>query len=127
MEYEREVVLNIHHRIDMYEQEQLFNNSICEDSNRIATTFNQDESHVHLGSRQRGLGVPAYGQVLEEELGLRDFGDSLARFFRDYSRIEVYGSDFEGDGFEGHQRCINWCKVAFISFGLNVALLILIR
>jgi hypothetical protein len=46
------------------------------------------------------------------ELGFKEFGDSLAQFLRDYTRIEVYGSDFEGDGFEGHQLCIDWCKVS---------------
>jgi len=54
MVYEKEVILNIHHRIEMYEQEQLFNNNIPEDSNDMpAATFNS--SHVHLGSCQHGL------------------------------------------------------------------------
>ena len=118
MTYEREVVLDLRHRIDMYEQEQLFKNSVPDDSDNTATTF--EGSHVHLGSRQRGLRVPAYEQVLEAELGFHEFGNSLARFLRDYTRTEVYGSDFEGDGFEGHQLCINWCKVTFILLGLTV-------
>ena len=119
MTYERDVVLNIRHRIEMYEQEQLFKNSVPDDSSPAVTGL--QDSHVHLGSRQRGLGVATYAQVLEEELGIHDFGDSLAKFFRDYTRIEVYGSDFEGDGFEGHQYCINWCKVSFIPLNLNAA------
>ena len=112
MAYEREVVLDIHHRIGMYEQEQLFNSSVPNKPDDMEMAFKN--THIHLGSRQHGLRVPAYAQVLEEELGLHEFGDSLARFLRDYTRIQVYGSDFEGDGFEGHQICINWCKVVFI-------------
>jgi hypothetical protein len=118
MAYEREVVFNIRHRIEMYEQEQQFNNSVPDDSNDTTITF--EGSHVHLGSCQRGLRVPTYEQVLEAELGFHEFGDSLARFLRDHTRIEVYGSEFEGDGFEGHQLCINWCKVTFIPLGLNI-------
>ena len=114
MAYEKEVVLSIRHHIEVYEQEQAFNTNIPDNSNDMVARF--DGSHIHLGSRQRGLRVPSYGQVLEAELGFREFGDSLARFIRDYTRVQVYGSEFKGDGFIGHQLCINWLKVcSFLS------------
>ena len=116
MAYEKEVVLSIRHRIEAYEQEQAFNTNIPDNSNDMVARF--DGSHIHLGSRQRGLKVPSYGQVLEAELGLHDFGDSLARFIRDYTRVQVYGSEFEGDGFIGHQLYINWFKVRSVLFRL---------
>jgi hypothetical protein len=116
MAYEREVVLNIRHRLEMHEQEQLFNNNVPDNSNDTVATFK--ESHIHLGSRQRGLRIPTYERVLEVELGMYGFGDSLARFLRDYTRLEVYGSEFEGDGFEGHQLCIYWFKVLLFSSAL---------
>jgi len=68
-------------------------------------------SHIHLGSHQRSLKAPTYKQVLHEELGFSNFGDSLATFLREYALVEVYGLDFDGDGFEGHQHNIWWCKV----------------
>lgn len=95
----------------MYEQEQLFKNNTPGDLDDMVATF--EGSHVHLGSRQRGFKIPSYRLVLEAELGFHEFSDSLAKFFRDHTHLEVYGSDFEGDGFEGHQLCINWCKVSF--------------
>ena len=117
MAYEKEVILNIRHRIETYEQEKLFNSNIIDDPDGTMVTFK--DSHIHLGSRQRSLKVPSYEQVLAGELGFHGFSDSLARFLRDYTRIEVYSSDFQGDGFEGHQLCINWCKVSiFILLGL---------
>ena len=109
MVYEKEVILNIRHRIEVDEQEQLFNDNIPKDSDDTAEMFKN--SHIHFGSCQRCLRVPSYEQVLERELEFYGFGDSLAEFFRDYTRTEVYGTDFKGDGFEGHQLCINWCKV----------------
>jgi hypothetical protein len=109
MVYEKEVVLNIRHRIEIYEQERMFNDNIPDNSIETGATF--EESHIHLGSCQRGLKIPSYAQVLEAELGFNGFSDSLAQFLRDHTHIEVYGSDFEGDGFEGHQFCIYWCKV----------------
>ena len=112
MAYEKEVVLNIRHRIKMCEQEQTFNQNIPDTSNDTAAAFRG--SHVHLGSRQRGIKVLSYGQVLEGGLGFHEFGDSLARFIRDYTLIGVYGSDFDGDGFEGHQYCIDWYTVSFV-------------
>ena len=112
MAFEKEIVLNVRHRIQMHEQEQIFNENVPGEPDDAAARFNNP--HIHLGSRQRSLKVPSYEQVLEAELGFLGFGDSLARFFRDQVRIEVYGSDFEGDGFEGHQLCINWCKVSLI-------------
>ena len=81
------------------------------DSGGTPTLF--ADSHIHLGSRQRSIKVPSYEEDLEAELGFYGFGDSLAKFIRDYTPIEVYGSDFDGDGFEGHEHCINWCKVRF--------------
>jgi len=112
MEYEKEVVLDIRHRIDVYEQWREFDDDVADEQYNVSpATFNH--SHVHLGSRQRGLKLPSYETVLEEMLGFHNFGDSLAEFLRDYALVEVYGSDFEGDGFEGHQNCIYWCKVGF--------------
>ena len=32
---------------------------------------------------------------------------------RDYARVDACGSDFEGDGFEGGQHSIYWCKATF--------------
>ena len=78
MVYEKEVVLNIHHHIEMCEQEQTFNQGVPADSGDTAAAFRG--SHVHLGSRQRGIKVSSYGQVLEGELGFHEFSDSLARF-----------------------------------------------
>lgn len=116
MEYEKEVVLSIRHRIEMYEQEQHFNSNAPDDD---YTEVAFEDSHVRLGSRQRGLKLPSYDQDLKEMIGFDGFSDSLARFLRDYARVEVYGSDFNGDGFEGHQFCIYWCKVILISSCLS--------
>jgi hypothetical protein len=111
MEYEKEVVLSIRHRIEMYEQEQYFeSNATDEDYTEVPF----EGSHVHLGSRQRGLKLPSYEQELKEMIGFHDFSDSLAGFLRDYAQVEVHGSDFNGDGFEGHQLCIYWYKVSLI-------------
>ena len=119
MAYEKEVILSIRHRIEAYEQERLFNDNIDDDLDDTTATF--ENARVRLGSCQRGFKLPSYEQVLEGEIGFCGFGDSLARFLRDYTRIEVYGSDFEGDGFEGHQFCINWCKVGtFVFLSLTV-------
>ena len=119
MEYEKEVVLSIRHRIEMHEQQQSFDDNTVNDSGYtpdLDAVFKN--SHIHLGSRQRSLMLLSYEQVLEESQGFDGFGDSLARFLRDYtlSRVEVYGSDFVGDGFEGHQYCIYWCKVVLAQF-----------
>ena len=111
MVYEKEVVLNIRHRVEMHEQERLFCDNAPGDSGGTPTSFG--DSHIHLGSRQRSIKVPSYEEDLEAELGFYGFGDSLAKFIRDYTPIEVYGSDFDGDGFEGHEHCINWRKVRY--------------
>ena len=111
MAFEREIVLNIRHRIEMHEQQRLFEENAEEDGIPSETEFGT--SRVHLGSRQRSLKTPTYEKVLGEELGFSNLGDSLARFFRDYARVDVRGSDFEGDGFEGDQRNIYWCKVVY--------------
>lgn len=112
MEYEKEVVLNIRHRIEMYNQWEEFNENIAdEEYDHMEATF--DYSHVHLGSRQRGLKLSSYETVLEETLGFHGFGDALAEFLRNYASVEIHGTDFEGDGFEGHQNCIYWHKVFF--------------
>ena len=108
---EKEVVLNIRHRIEIHEQERLFRDNAPSDSGGTPASF--EYSHIHLGSRQRALKVLSYEQDLETELGFCGFSDSLARFIRDYTPIEVYGSDFDGDGFEGHKHCINWRKVQY--------------
>ena len=110
MAFEREVVLNIRHRIEVYEQQRLFDENADEDGIPLETEFSN--SYIHLGSRQRSLKIPTYEKVLEEELAFSNFGDHLARFLRDYARVDVHGSDFEGDGFEGDQHNIYWCKVA---------------
>ena len=113
MEYEKEVVLNIRHCIKMHEQQKIFDsNNTDEDQTPLdLTTFKN--SHVHLGSRQRSLRLLSYEKSLEETIGFYGLGDSLAEFLRNYACVEVYGSDFIGDGFEGHQLCIYWCKVDF--------------
>jgi len=95
MEYGKEVVLSIHHCIEIHEQRQLPTEN---DADEDCTEETSEHSHVHLGSRRRGLKVPSYEKVLEETVGLHGFSDALARFLRDYARVEVYGSDFEGDG-----------------------------
>lgn len=119
MVYEKEVVLNIRHRLEMREQQQLFDdNAVDRDYAPLEAAF--EYSHVNLGSRQRGLKLLSYEEVLEETLGFHDFGDSLAGFLRDHAHVEVYGSDFDGDGFEGHQGCIYWCKVVVLSLDVFV-------
>ena len=110
MEYEKEVVLSIRHRIEMHEQEQQFNSN-APDEDYTEVVF--EGSHVRLGSRQRGLKFLSYEQDLEEMIGFHGLGDNLARFLRDHTQVQVYGSDFSGDGFEGHQFYIYWCKVMF--------------
>ena len=100
MQYEKEVVLSIRHRIEIWEQEQLFNTNAA-DADYVETIT--ERPRICLGSRQRGLKVSSYEQVLDEEIGFHGFGDFLASFLRDYAHVEVYGSDFEGDGFEGHR------------------------
>jgi hypothetical protein len=89
MVYEKEVVLDVRHRIEIYKQRQIFDDNVPDDS--IDTRANFEGSHIHLGSRQRGLKIPSYEQVLEGELGFHEFGDSLAQFLRDYTCIKVYG------------------------------------
>ncbi|KAF9642489.1 hypothetical protein BDM02DRAFT_3193135 [Thelephora ganbajun] len=112
MEYEKEVILNIRHCIEMYNQQQLFDDNITDkDCTPLETAFKH--SHVHLGSCQHGLKLLSYEKVLEETIGFHGFSDSLARFLCDYALVEVYGSDFVGDRFEGHQYCIYWLKVIF--------------
>ena len=112
MVYEKEVVLNIRHRIEMCEQQEMFDDNVADkEFTPLEATFAY--SHVHLGSRQRGLKIPSYAEDLQEMLDFHGFSDSLAEFLRDYARVEVYGSDFSGDGFEGHQHHISWCKVCF--------------
>jgi len=93
----------------MYEQQQLFDENAEEDD--IPSEAEFGGSHIRLGSRQRSLKAPTYEQVLHEELGFSDFGDSLATFLHEYALVEVYGLDFDGDGFEGHRHNIRWCKV----------------
>jgi len=112
MAFEREVVLNIRHWLEMHEQQQLFDENTDEANAPSMAQFSF--SHIHLGSRQRSLKLPTYEKVVEEALGFSNFGDSLAKFLREYAGVDVYGSDFEGDGFEGHQHCIFHYKVAFI-------------
>ena len=110
MKYEKEVVLNIRHRIEMSEQQQQFDDNVADNEYDVPEAiFNY--SHIHLGSRQRGLKLSSYETLLEETLGFRHSGDSLAEFLRNYALVDVHGSDFVGDGFEGHQHYIYWCKV----------------
>ena len=115
MAFEREVVLNIRHRLEMQEQQQLFDENTDEADVPLEAEFNY--SHVHLGSRQHSIRLRTYEKSLEETLGFSGFGDSLAKFLREYAGVDVYGSDFKGDGFEGHQHCIFHCKVIFVSSG----------
>ena len=112
MAFEREVILNIRHWLEMYEQQRLFEENADEED--IPSVAEFSHSHVHLGSRQHSLKLPTYEGILKEELGLPDFGDSLTKFLREYAGVDVYGSDFEGDGFKGHQHCIYYCKVFFL-------------
>ena len=114
MEYEKEVVLSIRHCVEMYEQQRLFDDNIA-DEDYIPLEATLANSHVCLGSRQRGVKLLSYEQILRETLEFPDFGDSLARFLRDYALMEIYGLEFLGDGFEGHQNCIYWHKVIFVS------------
>lgn len=114
MTFEREVVLNIRHRLEMYEQQRSFDENANEDDIPSVTEFKY--SHVHLGSRQCGLKLRMYEEDLEEALHFSGFGDSLAKFFREYAGVDVYGSDFNGDGFEGHQHCVFHCKVSSFVF-----------
>ena len=113
MAFKREVVLNIRHRLEMQEQQQLFDENVNEVNVPSEAEFSY--SHVHLGSRQRSVGLWTYEKILEETLGFSDFGDTLAKFLREYASVDVYGSDFQGDGFEGHQHCIFHHKVVFVS------------
>ena len=115
MALEREIILNIRHRLEMREQQQLFDENV--DEADIPSEAEFGYSHISLGSRQRSLRLPTYGKVLDEELGFSGFGDSLAEFLREYAGVDVHGSDFVGDGFEGHQHCIFRCKVNFVVFG----------
>jgi hypothetical protein len=78
MAYEKEVILNIRHHIEMYEQERIFSNNVPNDSGDTAVEF--VDSHIHLGSRQRSLNVPSWERDLEEELGFHGFSDLLAQF-----------------------------------------------
>ena len=114
MQYEKEVVLSIRHRIEIRKQERFFQLDVAEAEGHTDAAFKN--SHIHLGSRQRAIQLTSYEQDLEEQIGFHGFGDCLARFVRDHTPVEVYGSDFEGDGFEGHQLCIYWCKVFFLAF-----------
>jgi hypothetical protein len=100
----------------MREQQQLFNEDAEEFNVPLEAEFNY--SHVHLGSCQCSLRVLTYKKVLEEALALSDFGDSLTNFLRDHAGVEVYSSDFEGDGFKGNQHCISWCKVVSTLFDI---------
>lgn len=113
MAYEKEVVLSIRHRIEMYEQERDFNNN-APDKDYKEVAF--EVSRVRLGSRQRGLKLSSYEQDLKELIGFDGFGDSLAGFLRDYAQVDVHGSDFDGDGFEGHQFYVYWYKVILIPY-----------
>jgi hypothetical protein len=119
MAFEREVAVNIRHRLEMHEQQRLFDENANEVDIPSEAEFSY--SHIHLGSRQRSLKLPTYAKVIEEAIGFSDFGDSLAKFLRGCAGIDVYGSDFKGDGFEGHQHCIWHCKVVFISPGCTLA------
>ena len=114
MEYEKEVILSIRHRIETYEQQQLFDDNIIDEDYTPGLDAMFENSHIHLGSRQRSLKLLSYEKVLEESQGFDGFSDSLAEFLRDYAHAEVYGSDFVGDGFEGHPNCIYWCKVIHV-------------
>jgi hypothetical protein len=124
MAFEREVVLNIRHRLETQEQRWLFDENAHESDVPSEAEFNH--SHVHLGSRQRAVELHTYEKFLDKTLGFSDFGDSLAKFLREYARVDVHGSDFEGDGFEGHQYCIFNYKVVFVSslFVLMIRVLI---
>ena len=51
MVYEKEVVLNIRHRIEIYEQERHFGDNALNDTAGDTTTAFKD-SHIHLGSCQ---------------------------------------------------------------------------
>jgi len=119
MEYEKEVVLSIRHRIETYEQQRLFDDNIIDEDYTPGLDAMFENSHVHLGSRQRSLKLLSYEKVLEESQGFDGLSDSLAKFLRDYARVEVYGSDFVGDGFEGHPNCIYWCKVILTRFSTS--------
>ena len=123
MAFEREVILNIHHRLGMYEQQQLFKETTDEED--IPSVAEFGHSYVHLGSRQHSLKLPTYEETLKEELGLPDFGDSLMKFLHEYAGVDIHGSDFEGDRFKGHQHCIYYCKVFF--FALPVLTLVAYR
>ena len=113
MEYEKEVVLNICHCIEMHEQQKIFDsNNADEDQTPLdLTTFKN--SHVHLGSRQRSLRLLLYEKSLEETIEFYGLSDSLTEFLCNYTCVEVYSSDFIGNGFEGHQLRVYWCKVNF--------------
>ena len=109
MAFEREVVLNIHHHIEIYEQQQLFDENVDEADIPSEVEFNH--SHIRLGLCQWSLKLHTYEKVLEEELKFQNFGDSLTEFLCNYAGVDVHGSHFKRDGFEGHQHCVFHCKV----------------
>ena len=95
MVYKKEVVLNIRHRIEMCEQQEMFDDNVADkEFTPLEATF--EYSHVHLGSRQHSLKIPLYAEDLQETLDFHRFGDSLAESLRDYARVEVYGSGVKG-------------------------------
>lgn len=112
MVYEKDVVIDIRHRLETYEQQQLFSDNVEEED--VPSTDGLQYSHAYLGSRQRSLKIRTYEGILKERLGFVEFGDALAKFLRTYAGVKVYGTDFDGDGFVGHQLCIFFFKVFFI-------------
>ena len=66
MEYEKEVILSIRHCIETYEQQQLFDDNIIDEDYTPGLDAMFENSHIHLGSRQRSLKLLSYEKVLEE-------------------------------------------------------------
>ena len=88
MAFEREVIRNIRHRVDTYDEQCLFEN----ESSGPSTNAVISRSHVRLGSLDNMIHLSSYAKKLSRDIGLRDLRNLLAMFFR---LNRVFNSDLE--------------------------------
>ena len=92
MAFEREVIMNIRHRVDVYDEQQLFSTGSSLDANTPVT-----RSHIRLGSLDGIIHLCSYAKKLCEDLDLQNLQNRLSTFLHinHVFNAEDAMSDFE--------------------------------
>jgi len=77
MAFEQEVIVNIHHRVDAYDEQCLFEN----ESSGPSADAPVSRSHVRLGSLDNTIHLGSYAKRLSQDIRLQDLKNLLATFF----------------------------------------------